>query len=895
MLIRTTCPWLLVFFSLAMLCAPNPVYGQFNFDDFKVVPELEQFNKGPGDPDLKITAEIKIQPGSKVGLLQISASMNEGWHVYSLTQPNGGPLKSTIKLDPSNQFRLLGSFSPDRPPYEHYLDVFKMNGEEFNQVTWSAPIEILGSTENLKIGGFIEGQTCADGGACIPIDERDTRFEAQLSPGLTPAETESLAGLRQDGTHASIRGWIAHNELKAGEKTQLNIAFAPDPEWHVYAYAPSPPSPFQKPTLIHTVLPEGWTTGKIRSASPIVSEEGLPGEPPIQYYAGAATISVPIEIPEDAQPGSYTLSGHVAYQTCSKQCDRPTAIGWTAQLNVVGNTASSNAIAKVDFANEPHDYNAVVNALQQQQKGDDAAPNVASNDLPTVGNGNTGGLMNPPSEQTASLTEIKFAADEQQGETNMATVLVAAFLGGFVLNFMPCVLPVIGLKILSFVDQAGSDRSKIFKLNFWYAIGMLVIFWILAALAAAPAMGLAESGLGWGEQFNYQGFTIPLICVVFVMALSFLDVWEIPIPGFATGSKATQLSQQEGYSGAFFKGSITTLLATPCSAPGLGAAYAFSVNSRSVALPFLIFTVMGLGMAIPYLIIGAFPRLIRFLPKPGAWMDTFKQLMGFVLLATVIFLMQNITFTNLLPTMGLLFGLWFACWWIGRVPLTAPGDKRLRAWGIAIAIMLVATALSFGREGLRGRSESKYAFEIDRKLSERTELIASDSDTGKNTFSQAIHDENSLPWEPYSTKAVEEMLRSGHTVLVDFTADWCFTCRTLEQTVLNTQQVRETVDALGVRTVMADWGTKDPEIAKLMQNLQGSRQIPFLAIFPSGQPEKVIRFSGLYNQRQLIDALKKAGPSKNVLDGPSDTSGETASGETAGSDEEIPVVLSRLP
>ncbi len=891
MLIRNIYPWLLVFVSMATLGASNPVLGQFNFDDFKVVPELEQFNQGPGDPDLKISAEIKLQPGAKVGLLQISASMNEGWHVYSLTQPSGGPLKSTIKLDPSNQFRLLGSFSPDRPPYDHYLDVFKMNGEEFNQVTWSAPIEIIGSTANLKIGGFLEGQTCADGGACIPLEERDTRFEAQVSSSLTPAETESLTGLRQDGTHAAIRGWIAQNEVKPGETAQLNIAFSPDPEWHVYAYAPLPPSLFQKPTLIHTVLPDGWTAGKIRSASPIVSEEGLPGEPPIQYYAGAVTITVPIEIPEGTQPGNYTLSGHVAYQTCSKQCDRPTAISWTAQVAVVDGTTTPNAIAKVAFAGEPSDYSAVVEALKQQQDGTDTVPNVATTDgLPTVGDGEPGGLINAPAAEATSLTDIEFAADEQQGETSIATVLAAAFLGGFVLNFMPCVLPVIGLKILSFVDQAGSDRAKIFKLNFWYAIGMLAIFWILAALAAAPAMGLAETGLGWGEQFNYQGFTIPLICVVFVMALSFLDVWEIPIPGFATGSKATELSQQEGYSGAFFKGSITTLLATPCSAPGLGAAYAFSVNSASVTLPFLIFTVMGLGMAIPYLIIGAFPRLIRFLPKPGVWMDTFKQLMGFVLLATVIFLMQNVTFTNLLPTVGLLFGLWFACWWIGRVPLTATGDKRLRAWGIAIAIALVATAISFGREGLRGRSETKYAFQIDRVLSERTELIASDPDAGETTVAQAIHGENSLPWEPYSTKAVEEMVRNGQTVLVDFTADWCLTCRTLERTVLNTQEVRETVDALGVRTVIADWGTKDPEIAKLLQNLQGSRQIPFLAIFPSGQPEKVIRFPGLYNRRQLIDALKKAGPSQGAVDGPSEPSAETA-----GSVETAPVVMSSLP
>ena len=123
---------------------------------------------------------------------------------------------------------------------------------------------------------------------------------------------------------------------------------------------------------------------------------------------------------------------------------------------------------------------------------------------------------------------------------------------------------------MSFVEQAGSDRAKVFRLNVWYVLGMLAIFWILALLAAAPALGLTKTEFGWGEQFNNQAFNISLVGVIFVMALSFLGVWEIPIPGFATGSKATELSSQEGLSGAFFKGAVTTILATPCSGPWSG-------------------------------------------------------------------------------------------------------------------------------------------------------------------------------------------------------------------------------------------------------------------------------------------------------------------------------------
>lgn len=774
--------WCAAFALIAM-----PAFGQFDFGDFKVVPDLQQFNSGPPSANLKVSAGIRKELGSQFGVLEITATMNKDWHVYSLTQPAGGPMKSTIKLDPSDKYRLLGSFAPDQPPYVHFIDVFNLDGEEFSgRVAWSAPIEILGSANDIAIGGFVEGQVCADGGACIPFDEKETRFAARVTGELSSSESGALRGVRLSGTHSPVRSWLSTNSAKPGETVQMYVAFNPDPDWHVYAYAERPASMFQKPTLYQAELPAGWTTGPITSASPIISEEGLPNDPPIRYYSGAATITIPIIIPEDATEGVQSLSGHVAFQTCATQCDRPTAIAWQTQLNVTSATSQFDTGSKlgvVTFDGQPRDYDDVLALVQtaDSENGASELPDVDS--MPSVDPVGEGAEDALPDVAVVGggqgLAGIEFdESTEEQAETNLLSILGAAFLGGFILNFMPCVLPVIGLKILSFVEQAGSDRLKVFKLNAWYALGMLAIFWVLAVLAAAPALGLSENGFGWGEQFNYQGFAISLVCVVFAMALSFLGVWEIPIPGFATSTKASELSTQEGYSGAFFKGAVTTVLATPCSAPGLAAAYAFAVNSRSVTMPFLIFTVMGLGMAIPYLLIGAFPSLIRFLPKPGAWMDTFKQMMGFVLLATVIFLMQNVTFTNLLPTIAMLFGIWFACWWIGSVPFTAEPDKRMRAWGISVVIVLLATAISFGRHvdafgmtfsGLLGKAETKYGFNIDRAVSERGVSSATDTDGGTKLVA---HGANSLPWEPYSTRALDELVKDGNTVLVDFTADW---------------------------------------------------------------------------------------------------------------------------
>ena len=261
------------------------------------------------------------------------------------------------------------------------------------------------------------------------------------------------------------------------------------------------------------------------------------------------------------------------------------------------------------------------------------------------------------------------------------------------------------------------------------------------------------------------------------MGLSFLGVWEIPIPGFATSSKATELAEQGGVSGAFFKGAITTLLATPCSAPGLLTAYGWAVQTKSPTLSYLVFTLMGLGMALPYLIIGAFPGLIRFLPKPGAWMDTFKQLMGFLLLGTVVFLLTNVDWQNLVPTISLLFGLWFACWWIGRVPLTANIDRRLRAWAVSAVIAMVSLAISFSSQfdafgmsfqGLRGRMDRKLTRYVDHQVSQR---LDGSGNLAVEPVNQA-EGENELPWETYSDDLLKQLTAGQQTVMVDFTADW---------------------------------------------------------------------------------------------------------------------------
>ncbi|CAL1151126.1 unnamed protein product [Cladocopium goreaui] len=426
-------------------------------------------------------------------------------------------------------------------------------------------------------------------------------------------------------------------------------------------------------------------------------------------------------------------------------------------------------------------------------------------------------LVAPGSIPPPSAAPIAPAAEPLE-VSELLPLLGLALIGGLILNLMPCVLPVIGLKVLSFAEQAGHDRGKVLALNLAYVAGLMSVFLLLAGLASLAGLGLASESLGWGELYTITEFKVGVTALVFAMALSFLGVWEIPIPGFAGAGKANDLQAEEGFSGAFFKGVFTTVLATPCSGPFLFPVFSATLTTPP-AITFLIFAFVGLGMASPYLLIGLFPSLITWLPKPGPWMETFKQLMGFVLLGTVVYLITTITYESRTAVLITLVAIGFACWWIGRTPLTAPASTRTTAW-----VGGTATAVA----------------------------------TGLLAFTLLGPSDHTLPWSPYSQSALKVAKAEGKTVLVDFTADWCLTCKLNLKRAINTERVQSVVEANDVATLLADWTDKNAEIKQALIAL-GSRSIPLLAIYPADRPDEPILLPDVISEDDLLAALAEAG------------------------------------
>lgn len=644
--------------------------------------------------------------------------------------------------------------------------------------------------------------------------------------------------------------------IQPGGQTTLVLRLDHERTWHTYWKNPGT----GLPTSITFDLPKGWSAGEIQWPTPHLVKD-TSGNVTGHGYEDVLLLPITLTASAAAQEGSTSsIQANAKWLMCAKVCI-PGKAALSLALPVAAETpaATSTAamLAKVSFpeaadgwqlAAHRTDTTATVHAQAPEAVTDVRffpAEKFVQHDVPQtlVASGNKAKVSMGLSQGRAvsdTLTGVLAFHDqsgayrsvpvrapfvsEAQAETEAGTaglvaeasttggtagtqaaaelsigLLLFAFVGGLILNLMPCVFPVLGIKIVGFVEQAGNDRKKITMHSLIFTLGVVLSFWVLAALLAALREG-GES-LGWGFQLQSAPFVFVLAIIMLVFALNLSGLFDI-------GNRATSIGQdlqnQEGLAGSFFTGVLATVVATPCSAPFLASALGATLT-LPIWQSFVVFTVIGLGLSLPYLLLSVFPGLVNRLPRPGRWMETFKQLMAFPLYATVAYLMWvlagQVEANNFLNAMFALVLVAVAMWLYGRYAGLSASAKS-KGIAIALALALLGGSVYLGWP----KSLSKL----------------------------------DVVWEPWSTERVAALRAEGRPIYVDFTARWCATCQVNKKVVFSSQKVRDYFEANNVATLKADWTNSDATITAELERWNRSA-VPFNLAYPAdgGEPKEL--------------------------------------------------------
>ncbi len=788
-LVKRARPTMLVLIGLliSLVLWPDRSAAQVDFKN-SGLPQLPRSGIGQAasnGPKVDFSASYQLEKGTRDGRLTIAAQIAPNHHIYSTTQPKGGPLPTKIQI-PSEWVEVTGPFVPNHAPQVSKVDVFPVAVEEFHEnVQWTAPIRVkteapepTSESASAPIAVKITGQVCLTDGNCQPLkNELEAAFAGFYGGSSATYE------LRPGHTHGVWSASIQPSNVRPGETATVSLSVATDPGYHVYTFSPTDPSPNNR-TLIVASQKAGLKFGTPKTDARVVTQK-IGADTTFEFLDGPVTWIIPIEVPKDAELGQRPIEMLVGFNTCNdRSCDPPEGIKITGSLIIANQRVDSSAQLQL----EPMKWNEV------------------------AGYPSRVGWIDPIA-RTQSIWE------RSDGARLEWWMVGAALLGGFLLNFMPCVLPVIGLKLMGFVNQAGSSHRRVIALNLSFAAGILAV--MLGLAAANIAFKLAGQAFGWGEQFNRLDFQVALVILLFAMSLSFLGVWEIPIPGFASGTKSNELLKKEGLSGAFYKGVLTTLLATPCSGPFLGSLFGLTLTLSVWSIVGL-FLLVGIGLALPYLALCLWPGFVKVLPKPGAWMETLKEFLAFPLLLTVVYFIWVIHPDYRIATLTLLIAVWFGCWLIGRVPAYAERPARIKSWIAAVTVGLLAGIASFTYLG------------------------------------PPTHH---LPWQDYSESALAEHRAEGKTVMIEFTARWCATCQYNMAFAIDLPQVAAVMEKNNIAPLLADWTDHGEPIRKKLNEL-GSNSIPLVAIYPADPEAPPILLRDVITQSQLIEALEQASLSK---------------------------------
>jgi thiol:disulfide interchange protein DsbD len=437
----------------------------------------------------------------------------------------------------------------------------------------------------------------------------------------------------------------------------------------------------------------------------------------------------------------------------------------------------------------------------------------------------------PTGGRTSASLERETGAVSVLPSQPLWKMLLYAFIGGLILNIMPCVLPVIALKILGFISHAQNEPRRVRALGLIYAAGVLVSFLALAAVV----IGVKAAGhhAGWGMQFGSPVFVVCLTTLVTLVALNLFGVFEVTLGG-RTLSAAGQLAAKQGAAGAFFNGLLATALATPCTAPFLAPALGFAF-AQSASLIILIFSFVGLGLAAPYVVLSWNPAWLKLLPKPGAWMEKFKIAMGFPMLLTAVWLFNLAADdygTNVLWLGVFLVLVAFAAWIFGEFVQRGRAGK-----GAAVVIILI---LLIGG----------YAFALENQLHWREPITF----TAVGSLKESP---DGIDWQPWSPEAVMQARAAGKPVLVDFTADWCLTCQVNKKIAIETPSVRQKLKEINAVALVGDY-THFPDNITTELNHFNRAGVPLVLVYPKNPDVEPIVLPAVLTPGIVLDALNRA-------------------------------------
>ena len=710
-----------------------------------------------------------------------------------------------------------------------------------------------------------------------------------FTPGPASAQTQfSPPGGMSHKHHTQVRLLLSAETARPGDTIYAGVDMKMEAGWHTYWKNAGDAG---SPTKIEWTLPPGVTAGEIQWPLP---KKLPPAEVTTYGYEDEVVLIVPLTLGTNLAPGEVNLSAKVSWLECKDVCI-PANQTVEKKLSVGGATIASPENATIDTWDRrvPVSKNPpLFQAIWEKAADGDTRPLIISGrshwppkDLEDDSVDFFPDASNDFEVQPATDVISKYSADikirkivkkfsgdwpkqisgvvviESGGErwgydlqlpvtekakespaTTTATgtvalpsqplglMLIYAFIGGLILNIMPCVLPVIALKILGFVSEAQSEPRRVRVLGMVYTLGVIVSFLALAGIVIG--VNAAGHHAGWGMQFGSPVFVVCLTVLVLLVALNLFGVFEVSLGGRALDT-AGQLASKSGPAGAFFNGVLATTLATPCTAPFLAPALGFAFQQKASVIV-LFFLVVGLGLSAPYLILSWQPRWLKFLPKPGAWMEKFKNAMGFPMLATVVWLYYVATSSygnNILWLGVFLVIVAFAAWIFGEF---FQRGRKHRAAAAIVTLLLLAGG---------------YAFALEKELDWRAPQAGTSGAGGQST--------NGIAWQPWTPEAVAAARSAGQPVLVDFTADWCLTCQVNRKTSIEIPSIREKLKAVNAVALVGDY-THFPEAITAELNRYQRAGVPLVLVYPKDAGAQPLVLPAILTPGTVLDALDQA-------------------------------------